>query len=338
MVNFSNQNQFGNSRNGAYGCCLFGIIVAIFAAAWYVLKYAFRAFMWMLKYSAIGMYYAIAAPFLIFEYLWRRGGLWRPILLVVAGSVFLLALVSYIVSPPKPARSPVVVSATATAHATQAATDTPSTATPVAATQPLVAPTESIATAAVKTVVVATVVPIADTATAIPVMVATETTLSAAVVTPVAAGGDRVAAHISAVVDGDTVKLSYLGTTEYIRMLGVDTPETKDPRKPVQCFGAEASRFTKETLLNQDVTISFDETQGTRDKYNRLLLYIWLPDGTLFNKLLISEGYAFEYTYNKPYLYQAEFKAAQADARTAARGLWAPTSCNGVASPVTPTP
>jgi micrococcal nuclease len=121
-------------------------------------------------------------------------------------------------------------------------------------------------------------------------------------------------------------------------MIGVDTPETRDPRKPVQCYGAEASRFTKEILLKQNVTISFDETQGIRDKYDRLLVYIWLPDGRLFNQLLISEGYAFEYTYNDPYTYQAEFIAAENDARTAQRGLWAPTSCNGVASPVTPTP
>jgi micrococcal nuclease len=132
---------------------------------------------------------------------------------------------------------------------------------------------------------------------------------------------------VTNVVDGDTVDVLMNGETKRLRLIGVDTLETKDPRKPVQCFGKEASAFTTSKLLNQKVTLESDASQGELDKYSRLLRYVILSDGTNFNKLLISEGYAHEYTYRTAYKYQAEFKAAQADAEANKRGLWADDTC-----------
>ena len=142
---------------------------------------------------------------------------------------------------------------------------------------------------------------------------------------------------VASVVDGDTAKLIINGKTETLRIIGLDTPETKDPRKPVQCFGREATAKAKDLLEGKKVRIESDSTQGERDKYERLLLYIILPDGRNFSKVMIEDGYAFEYTYNKPYKYQSEFKQAQATARDQNRGLWSPNTCNGESKSATTT-
>jgi len=131
------------------------------------------------------------------------------------------------------------------------------------------------------------------------------------------------------VVDGDTIKINLSGTTETLRLIGIDTPETVDPRKPVQCFGKEASNKAKELLSEQKVRIEKDSTQGDRDKYGRLLVYVWRQDGLFFNEYMVKQGYAHEYTYDTPYKYQAQFKADEKYARENQLGLWSPTTCNG---------
>ena len=135
--------------------------------------------------------------------------------------------------------------------------------------------------------------------------------------------------EIVKVVDGDTLDVSIEGKTERLRLIGIDTPETVDPRKSVQCFGKEASNRAKELLEGEFVSLESDETQGERDKYKRLLRYVFLPDGTNFNLYMITEGYAHEYTYDEPYKYQADFKQAEIDARAQNKGLWSPTTCSG---------
>lgn len=141
------------------------------------------------------------------------------------------------------------------------------------------------------------------------------------------------------VVDGDTIKVDINGTQETIRLIGINSPESVDPRKPVECFGIEASNRAKELLNNKKVILENDPTQGERDKYQRLLRYVWLEDGTFFNKKMISDGYANEYTYNTPYKYQAEFKQAEAEAKALKKGLWAEDACleNQTESPSTET-
>ncbi len=135
---------------------------------------------------------------------------------------------------------------------------------------------------------------------------------------------------VISVVDGDTIKVSIDGKTETLRLIGIDTPETVDPRKPVQCFAVEASKKAKEILTGKNVRLEADRTQGERDKYNRLLRYVFLEDGTLYNKLMISEGYAHEYTYqSNPYKYQEDFIKAERQAREQGTGLWGINTCNG---------
>lgn len=98
------------------------------------------------------------------------------------------------------------------------------------------------------------------------------------------------------VVDGDTLKININGKIETVRLLSIDTPETKDPRKPVQCFGQEASDKLKELTLGKSVTLHNDSFQGDRDQFGRLLRYIYLTDGTFVNAQLVRSGYAFAYT------------------------------------------
>ena len=139
------------------------------------------------------------------------------------------------------------------------------------------------------------------------------------------------------VVDGDTIAVLMDGKSVTLRLIGLDTPETVDPRKPVQCFGKAASDKAKEMLTGKTVRLEFDASQGTLDKYGRTLAYVFLSDpstplgasGTFFNEYMISAGYAHEYTYNLPYKYQDEFKAAQKQAREEKKGLWADGTCAG---------
>jgi micrococcal nuclease len=131
------------------------------------------------------------------------------------------------------------------------------------------------------------------------------------------------------VADGDTIEVSLNGQTERVRLIGVDTPETSHPSRPVECFGREASAFTRELLRGQTVLLEDDPTQDNRDRFNRLLRFVWLPDGRLVNYEIIAQGYGFEYTFRTPHRYQAQFKAAERAARQAQIGLWAPETCNG---------
>jgi len=127
---------------------------------------------------------------------------------------------------------------------------------------------------------------------------------------------NKVLFKVSRVVDGDTLDIDMDGKIERIRLIGMDTPETVDPRKVVQCFGKEASDKAKEMLSGKMVSIEADNSQDERDSYKRLLRYVYLEDGTFFNKYMIAEGYAHEYTYqSNPYKYQTEFKEAEKQAR-----------------------
>lgn len=133
-------------------------------------------------------------------------------------------------------------------------------------------------------------------------------------------------AQVTHVVDGDTIDIIFNCKKERVRLIGINTPETVDPRRPVQCFGKEASDKTKSLLSGATVRIETDPTQNERDKYGRLLAYIFLDDVNI-NKKLIEDGYAYEYTYGKAYKYKKEFKAVQTDAKEQKRGLWADGVC-----------
>lgn len=121
--------------------------------------------------------------------------------------------------------------------------------------------------------------------------------------------------------DGDTVRVNMNGTTETIRFIGVDTPETQDPRKAVQCFGKAASEFTKQLIADQPVRLEADPLSTNRDRYNRLLRYVYIPDGRLVQAEIIKNGYGFAYA-SFPFTKSAEFLRYQTEAREQNRGLW----------------
>lgn len=123
---------------------------------------------------------------------------------------------------------------------------------------------------------------------------------------------------VERVVDGDTVVLQDVGT---VRLIGVDTPETQDPREPVQHFGLEAATFLRSLLDGQTVRLDYDEQR--RDSYQRTLAYLYLADGTFVNREIIRQGYGHAYVTH-PFRYLDDFRAAEAEAREAGRGLWAP--------------
>jgi micrococcal nuclease len=144
--------------------------------------------------------------------------------------------------------------------------------------------------------------------------------------------------QVTSVVDGDTIKVDIDGKTETIRLIGIDTPETVDPRKVVQCFGKEASNKAKEWLSGKTVELEADASQGERDKYDRLLRYVKIKDGIFYNLEIIKQGYAHEYTYNTPYKYQSDFKAAEKYATDNKLGLWSDSTCSGDTSKAATTP
>ncbi len=132
---------------------------------------------------------------------------------------------------------------------------------------------------------------------------------------------------VSRVVDGDTIEVTKNAVKEKVRLIGINTPETVDPRKKVECFGKEASAYAQEILSGKQVKLVTDDTQTKYDKYGRLLAYVYREDGLFVNQHMIAEGYAYEYTYKVPYLFQKEFKEAQLKAQTEKKGLWADLVC-----------
>jgi endonuclease YncB( thermonuclease family) len=140
---------------------------------------------------------------------------------------------------------------------------------------------------------------------------------------------EKFSATVVDVVDGDTVKLKWKSSksssgaskTESVRLIGVDTPETVHPTKGVEPYGKEASNYTKSILKEgTSVWIEFDEQQ--RDRYGRLLVYLFLTDGTFFNAQLVSAGYAKTATFPPNVRWVDVFTHMQTNARENQRGLW----------------
>jgi len=135
--------------------------------------------------------------------------------------------------------------------------------------------------------------------------------------------GER--AQVVEVVDGDTFSVGAGEDQEVkVRMIGIDTPETKDPRRPVGCFGKEASNKARQLLEGKTVILQKDISE--KDKYARLLRYVYLPlpDGNLLfvNDYLIREGYGSALTYPPDVKFSEQFRQAEREARQAKKGLW----------------
>ena len=127
------------------------------------------------------------------------------------------------------------------------------------------------------------------------------------------------------VIDCDTIVVQVNGHPETVRLIGVDTPKTKDPRKPVEYFGKEASRFTASLVKGQRVRRGIQTSPTSRDNYGRLLAYVFRQsDNLLINKEIIRQCYGHAYTkYPFDLGRMEEFRAAERSAREQKLGLWA---------------
>lgn len=127
--------------------------------------------------------------------------------------------------------------------------------------------------------------------------------------------------RVVTVDDGDTITVDMNGSIQTIRFIGIDTPETHKPNTPVQCYGPEATDYTKNLIGKQKVRLQADPLNTNRDRYGRLLRYVYLPDNTLLEQKLLSEGYGFAYTFF-PLSKAKEFEAYEQQAKAAGKGLW----------------
>ncbi|MFM7651294.1 MAG: thermonuclease family protein, partial [Acidimicrobiaceae bacterium] len=128
-------------------------------------------------------------------------------------------------------------------------------------------------------------------------------------------------ATIESVIDGDTIVLRVQNQTETVRLLGVDTPETVHPSKPIECYGPEASAFTKATLAKGS-TVKLLRDVEPRDRSQRLLVYLFLADGTLFNQLLIDRGFARTLSIEPNTAFASQFATHESNAKDRRVGLW----------------
>jgi micrococcal nuclease len=126
---------------------------------------------------------------------------------------------------------------------------------------------------------------------------------------------------VTHVTDGDTIGVGRGWRYEKVRLIGVDTPETVHPEKPVEIFGPEASEFTKRQLKGEKVHLEF-EPYFRYDDYGRVLAYVFLEDGSLFNAELVKQGYA-RVIAPSPFHRYEEFRLYQTEARIKGLGIWA---------------
>lgn len=135
---------------------------------------------------------------------------------------------------------------------------------------------------------------------------------------------ERVSAQVVRVTDGDTIRVRLDGKELAVRYIGIDTPETVDPRRDVQCFGREASAFNAQLVGGKTVELERDVSET--DRFGRLLRYVYV-DGRMVNEELVRNGYATATSYPPDVKYQDRFLALEREARAKGTGLWAEGAC-----------
>ena len=142
---------------------------------------------------------------------------------------------------------------------------------------------------------------------------------------PATGSATQVRFLVTKVVDGDTIEVKSEEQLFKVRLIGIDTPETVDPRRPIGCFGKNASAETKRLVEGKEVTLTKDISDT--DKYNRLLRYVFLPlsggENLFVNDYLVRQGFAKSSTYPPDVKYNDRFVEAEKEARENLRGLWA---------------
>jgi micrococcal nuclease len=158
----------------------------------------------------------------------------------------------------------------------------------------------------------------------------------AAFVAPASANADPVnaTAEVLRVVDGDTIDIrDDIRGRLRVRVLGIDTPETKKPGYEVGCWGPEATEFARSTMVGQRVAFVTDPTQDRTDRYGRTLAYLVKPDGWDYSVEAARAGTAKSYVYGGvPVSRYGAIEAAQAEAQAAQRGLWGPPCFGDIGS------
>jgi len=152
----------------------------------------------------------------------------------------------------------------------------------------------------------------------------------------------ELAVKVTDVVDGDTMDIEYPnGSSDTVRLLAVDTPETHSANEPeefpgidssthLRSWGEKATDFTSSWVAGERVHLQFDKQEGRRGRFGRLLAYVYVGNGSMLNRILVSKGYARVYEEGNA-VYEEEFLELQKEARDNHRGLWGPLS-------LTPTP
>ncbi len=129
------------------------------------------------------------------------------------------------------------------------------------------------------------------------------------------------------VIDGDTIDATFDGVEERVRLIGIDTPETKKENTPIECFGPEATGFTK-SLLAVGAPLYIERDVVGRDDYGRLLGYVYrVDDGLFVNREIVAQGYANVLTISPNVAFAEQFVDAAREAEAADRGLW--SACSG---------
>lgn len=129
-------------------------------------------------------------------------------------------------------------------------------------------------------------------------------------------------AEVVSVVDGDTIKVRVDGKTETVRLIGIDTPETKKPGTPIQCWGVEATKAATKLLKGATVTLTTDKVAGNRDRWGRMLRYVSVK-GRDVGQVLLQGGHARSYAYkNQKYSKRSLYEKVEYVSKRENRGLW----------------
>jgi micrococcal nuclease len=129
------------------------------------------------------------------------------------------------------------------------------------------------------------------------------------------------AATVRQVIDGDTIDIAVDGLVETVRLIGIDTPEKTGGLRPAECFGDEASAFAGQ-IMPEGSTVRLVRDTEARDRYDRLLAYVYRDDGTFVNLALVDNGYAAAYPFEPNTTFADDFRAAEERARRLHLGLW----------------
>lgn len=139
-------------------------------------------------------------------------------------------------------------------------------------------------------------------------------------IVPPQAALDNETATVTRIIDGDTIEVLLNGESERVRYIGIDTPESVDPRRDPECFGSEAAKENERLVLGKTVRLKKDVSE--RDRYGRLLRFVYV-DTTLINEVLVEEGYATAATFPPDVSMAETFRSAEQTARENKSGLWA---------------